>query len=77
MLKNILLLLLNTFTIIGCGPDYSIIGEIGKEYIYIEIPNDDIDAEIWVDSFVQPSSVNGVDIWLATKHDSKFSSKCS
>ena len=65
MLKNILLLLLNTFTIIGCGPDYSIIGEIGKEYIYIEIPNDDIDAEIWVDSFVQPSSVNGVDIlWV-------------
>tara|TARA_R110000782_G_scaffold54756_6_gene115847 strand:- start:449 stop:1411 length:963 start_codon:yes stop_codon:yes gene_type:complete len=65
MFKNILLSLLSIFTIMGCGPDYSIIGEIGKEYIYIEIPNNELNAEIWVDSFIQPSSVNGVDIlWV-------------
>ena len=65
MFKNILLSLLSIFTIMGCGPDYSIIGEVGKEYIYIEIPNNELNAEIWVDSFIQPSSVNGVDIlWV-------------
>lgn len=34
-------------------------------YIYEEIPTDDYDGKIWVDSFTQPFSVNGVDIlWV-------------
>lgn len=34
-------------------------------YIETEVPTDTIDAEVWVDSFLQPRSVDGVDIlWV-------------
>ena len=34
-------------------------------YIYEEVPTDDYEGKVWVDSFTQPFSVNGVDIlWV-------------
>jgi hypothetical protein len=56
----------------GCSPDYSIIVSGGETiyeevevpvYIETEVPSDP--GEIWVDSFFQPQSVDGVDIlWI-------------
>jgi len=49
----------------GCNPEYAIVGEIGKEYIFIEVPEDEKNEDIWVDSFIQPESTEGVDIlWV-------------
>ena len=40
-------------------------GETITEYIEVEVPGDTEYGEIWVDSFVQPQSVDGVDIlWV-------------
>ena len=65
MFARICQLVFLTMAMMGCGPDYSIVGEIGKEYIFIEVPDPSHNEEIWVDSFVQPSSVQGVDIlWV-------------
>jgi hypothetical protein len=64
-----------TITLSGCGNDYAIYGgNPDPEYVYIysetpvyieeEVPGDPA-GEIWVDSFNQPNSVNGVDIlWV-------------
>lgn len=57
----------------GCSPDYSIVGGGKKEiievevevpvYVETEVPEDP--GLIWVDSFIQPQSVDGVDIlWV-------------
>jgi len=57
----------------GCSPDYGIItsgtGQVVYEeievpvYVYEEVPTDP--GEIWIDSFTQPQSVDGVDIiWV-------------
>ena len=65
MKRAALLWILSIFTMVGCSTDYSIVGEIGKEYIFIEIPADDPNEDIWVDSFIQPSTMDGVDIlWV-------------
>ena len=77
-IKNIFLgLLLGTaITLPGCQ-DYSIVStrtpdpEVVEVYssvpVYVEteVPGDDVYGEIWVDSFIQPRSVDGVDIlWV-------------
>jgi len=65
MKRTALLWILSIFTMVGCNTEYAIVGEIGKEYIFIEVPGEDPLEDIWVDSFVQPASTNGVDIlWV-------------
>ena len=54
---------INLFT--ACSPDYGLIGH-DKVYIEVpvEVPGDPVGKQ-WVDSFIQPSSVEGVDIlWV-------------
>ena len=46
MIKNTLLMVLGIFTMMGCNPEYAIVGEIGKEYIFIEVPEDDVAVAI-------------------------------
>ena len=65
MVRTAFLWLFSAFAIIGCQPDYGIVGQVGTEYVYIEVPKEGPDTEIWVDSFIQPSSMEGVDIlWV-------------
>ena len=65
MKRAALLWMLSLFAMVGCNPEYAIVGEIGKEYIFIEVPGDDKNEDIWVDSFIQPESTEGVDIlWV-------------
>ena len=65
MIKNLLLTIFGILMMTGCQPDYGIVGEIGTEYVYIEVPKEGPDTEIWVDSFIQPTSMEGVDIlWV-------------
>jgi len=54
----------------GCSPDYAIVVS-GEETVYVDVPvyvETEVPAdpgEIWVDSFFQPQSVDGVDIlWV-------------
>ena len=65
MKRTALLWMLSLFAMVGCNPEYAIVGEIGKEYIFIEVPGDDKNEDIWVDSFIQPEGTEGVDIlWV-------------
>ena len=65
MTRTTLLWMLSLFAMVGCNPEYAIVGEIGKEYIFIEVPEDEKNEDIWVDSFIQPESTEGVDIlWV-------------
>ena len=65
MVRTAFLWLFSVFAITGCQPDYGIVGEIGTEYVYIEVPKEGPDTEIWVDSFIQPTSMDGIDIlWI-------------
>ena len=65
MVRTAFLWLFSVFAMMGCQPDYGIVGEIGTEYVYIEVPKEGPDTEIWVDSFIQPTSMEGVDIlWV-------------
>ena len=41
MIRTALLWMFSIFAMVGCSTDYSIIGEVGKEYIYIEVPGED------------------------------------
>ncbi len=61
------------FFMVGCSPDYGIIAGGTTETVYVEVevpvyietevPSDP--GEIWIDSFIQPMSVDGVDIlWV-------------
>ena len=69
----VVLALLASF-IMGCGSENYLIHDRVEEvevvvevpvYIEVEIPTDPEDAEVWVDSFTQPTSVNGIDIlWI-------------
>ena len=67
------LVFLASLALLGCSPDYGIISggrteivEVEVEvpvYIETEVPSDP--GLIWIDSFVQPQSVDGVDIlWV-------------
>ena len=74
MQLNLLVCALFAAILGGCSPDYSIIGgktetvyvEVETEvpvYVETEVPTDP--GLIWVDSFIQPKSVDGVDIlWV-------------
>ena len=65
MIRNALLAILSVLSIVGCEPDYGIIGQVGTEYVYVEVPTEGPHTEIWVDSFIQPTSMDGVDIlWV-------------
>ena len=66
-----LLLAFAVAVLTGCSPDYSIVTGGSTEvvyqevpvYVYEEVPTDP--GEIWIDSFIQPQSVDGVDIiWV-------------
>ena len=64
------------FVLAGCSPDY---GFGGTETIYIEVPvyvYEEIPEDpglVWVDSFTQISSVNGVDIiWVIDRSGSMY-----
>ena len=61
------------FFMLGCSPEYGIIAGGTTETVYVEVevpvyvetevPSDP--GEIWIDSFIQPMSVDGVDIlWV-------------
>ena len=72
MMRNLLLLLLLVITTTACEGDYTIVSQDPGETVYIEVevPSDPeyIYGDVWVDSFEQPYSVNGVDIvWLIDK----------
>ena len=58
-------LLLVAAMMIGCGPDYGIVGH--DEFIIevdVEVRGDPVGKQ-WVDSFIQPGGVDGVDIlWV-------------
>ncbi len=65
MIRNALLAIFSVFMVAGCQPDYGIVGEVGTEYVYVEVPKEELPTEIWVDSFIQPTSMEGVDIlWV-------------
>ena len=65
MMRNVLVAILSALSMLGCEPDYGIVGQVGTEYVYVEVPKEGPDTEIWVDSFVQPTSMEGVDIlWV-------------
>ena len=65
MIRTYFLWFFSVFAILGCQPDYGIVGEIGTEYVYVEVPKEELPTEIWVDSFIQPTSMDGVDIlWV-------------
>lgn len=73
-MRNLLLLLLMVLTATACEGDYTIVNQDPGETIYVEveveIPSEPeyIFGDVWVDSFEQPYSVNGVDIvWLIDK----------
>tara|TARA_R110000765_G_scaffold303814_1_gene397813 strand:+ start:1186 stop:2154 length:969 start_codon:yes stop_codon:yes gene_type:complete len=57
----------------ACGPDYGIVGH--REFIIeveVEVPGDPIGQQ-WVDSFVQPGGVDGVDIlWVIDTSGSMY-----
>jgi len=66
MIKRICQVLFIMMAGVSCSPDYGIVGD--GETVYIEVPVEvevDDDDKIWVDNFLQPTSVNGVDIlWV-------------
>lgn len=65
MIRNTLLMIIGIFATMGCNTEYSIVGEIGKEYVFIEVPEEGNNEDIWVDSFTQPVGTEGVDIlWV-------------
>ncbi len=71
-MRNLLLLLLLVITATACEGDYTIVSQTPGETVYVEVevPTDPeyIYGDVWVDSFEQPYSVNGVDIvWLIDK----------
>ena len=71
---NAAIIILTQFLTTGCGNENYLVHEVVKEtivevevpvYIETEIPTDSEDAEVWVDSFTQPRSVDGIDIlWV-------------
>lgn len=68
-IKSILLFMSALGLLVACEPDYGIVGH-KTEYIEVpveievEVPQDPVGKQ-WVDSFIQPSSVDGVDIlWV-------------
>ncbi len=71
-LINAAILLTTQFLAVGCSSDNYLVHENVVEvpvevpvYIETEVPTDNEDAEVWVDSFTQPRSVDGVDIlWV-------------
>ena len=65
MMRNILLTIFSAMAMLGCEPDYGIVGQVGTEYVYVEVPKEGPNTDIWVDSFIQPTSMEGVDIlWV-------------
>jgi len=66
MIKRICQALFIMMASVSCSPDYGIVGEIGTETVYIEVPVEvENNDRIWVDNFYQPTTANGVDIlWV-------------
>jgi hypothetical protein len=72
------LVFLLCFAVLGCEGDYSIYSQNPGETIYVEVPGETVYVEVpeeggdvWVDSFEQPFTMNGIDIiWLIDKSGS-------
>ena len=78
MLSRLALLFLVCLTVFGCEGDYTIYSQNPGETVYVEIPGETVyvdvpgeGGDVWVDSFEQPYSVDGVDIvWLIDRSGS-------
>jgi hypothetical protein len=78
MLSRLALVFLVCLTIFGCEGDYTIYSQNPGETVYVEIPGETVyidvpgeGGEVWVDSFEQPYTINGMDIiWLIDKSGS-------
>ena len=46
MIRTLLLSIFSIFAIVGCEPDYGIVGQIGTEYVYVEVPTEGPHTEI-------------------------------
>jgi hypothetical protein len=78
MYSRLALVFLLCFAVLGCEGDYSIYSQNPGETIYVEVPGETVYVEVpeeggdvWVDSFEQPFTMNGIDIiWLIDKSGS-------
>ena len=77
MTRRLALVLLFCLTIFGCEGDYTIYDVNPPEVVYVEVPVEVLvdvpgtGGDVWVDNFVQPYTVNGVDIvWLIAQSGS-------
>ena len=77
MTRKIALVLLLCLTVFGCEGDYTIYDVHPPEVVYIDVPIEVLvevpgeGGDVWVDSFEQPYSVDGVDIvWLIDRSGS-------
>ena len=77
MTRKIALVLLLCLTVFGCEGDYTIYDIHPPEVVYVDVPikvpveTPGDGGDVWVDSFEQPFSVDGVDIvWLIDRSGS-------
>jgi hypothetical protein len=77
MLSRFALVFLVCLTVFGCEGDYTIYDAHPPEVVYIDVPIEVLvevpgeGGDVWVDSFEQPYSVDGVDIvWLIDRSGS-------
>ena len=77
MTRRLALVLLFCLTVFGCEGDYTIYDVNPPEVVYVDVPVEVLvdvpgdGGDVWVDSFEQPYSVNGVDIvWLIDRSGS-------
>ena len=77
MLGRLTLLFLVCLTVFGCEGDYTIYDVHPPEVVYVDVPVEvpiEVPGEggdVWIDSFEQPFSVDGVDIvWLIDRSGS-------
>jgi len=77
MTRKIALVLLLCLTVFGCEGDYTIYDAQPPEVVYVDVPVEVLvevpgeGGDVWVDSFEQPYTVDGVDIvWLIDRSGS-------
>ena len=77
MTRRIALVLLLCLTVFGCEGDYTIYDVHPPEVVYVDVPVEVLvevpgeGGDVWIDSFEQPYTVDGVDIiWLIDRSGS-------
>ena len=77
MTRRIALVLLLCLTVFGCEGDYTIYDQSPTEVVYVDVPVEVLvevpgeGGDVWIDSFEQPYTVDGVDIiWLIDRSGS-------